>query len=61
MIRTYHGVNLRGADSVHMEELSSLLSHHGINQRIGSSDHLAITTRSTNKATLKLEQRQSSQ
>jgi hypothetical protein len=57
---TAHGVNPRGADSVHMEQLSGLLSHHGINQRMGSSDHLAMTTRTTNKVTLKLEQEQSS-
>jgi hypothetical protein len=56
-----HGVNLRGADSVHMEQLSRVLSHHGINQRMGSSDHLAMMTRSTNKVTLKLEQGQSSE
>jgi hypothetical protein len=56
-----HGANPRGIDSVHMEQLSKLLSHHGINRRIGSSDHLAIMTRSTNKVTLKLEQGQSSE
>jgi hypothetical protein len=32
-----------------------VLSHHGVNRRMGSSDHLAVTTRSTNKITLKLE------
>jgi hypothetical protein len=56
-----HGANARGTDSVHMEHLSELLSHHGINQRMGSNDHLAMTTRSTNKVILKLEQRQSSE
>jgi hypothetical protein len=50
-----HGANPRGTDSVHMEQMSGLLSHHGINQRMVSSDHLAMTTRSTNKVTLKLE------
>jgi hypothetical protein len=38
-----------------------LLSHHGVNQRMGSSNHLVMTTRSTNKVTLKLEQGQSSE
>jgi hypothetical protein len=33
-----------------------LLSHHGVNQRMGHSDHLAMMTRSTNKVTLKLGQ-----
>jgi hypothetical protein len=56
-----HGAKLRGTDIVHMEELSVLLSHHGINRRMGSSDHLAMVTRSTNKVTFKLEQRQSSE
>jgi hypothetical protein len=56
-----HGANPRGADSVHMEQLSGLLSHHGINWRMESSDHLIMMTRSTNKVTLKLEQRQSSE
>jgi hypothetical protein len=55
-----HGVNPRGTDNVHMEYLSRVLSPHGINHRMGSSDHLAMTTRSTNKVTLKLEQGQSS-
>jgi hypothetical protein len=32
-----------------------VLSHHGVNQRIGNNDHLAMTIRSTNKVTLKLE------
>jgi hypothetical protein len=49
-----HGTNPRGTDSVHMEELFGLLNHHGINQRMGSNDHLAMMTRSTNKVTLKL-------
>jgi hypothetical protein len=43
-----HGANPRGTDSVHMEQLSGLLSHHGVNRRMGSSDHLAMMTRSTN-------------
>jgi hypothetical protein len=55
-----HGANPRRTDSVYMEQLSRVLSHHGINRRIGSSDHLAMTTSSTNQITLKLEQRQSS-
>jgi hypothetical protein len=56
-----HRMNSRGTDSVHMEQLSGLLSHHGINQRMGSNDHLTITTRITNKVTFKLEQGQSSE
>jgi hypothetical protein len=56
-----HGANPRGANSVHMEQLSGLLSHHGISRRMGSSDYLAMMTRSTNKVTLKLEQGQSSE
>jgi hypothetical protein len=56
-----HRMNSRGTDSVHIEQLSGLLSHHGINQRMRSNDHLTITTRSTNKVTLKLEQGQSSE
>jgi hypothetical protein len=44
-----------------MKQLSELLSHPGVNQRMGHNDHLAMTTRSTNKITLKLEQRQSSE
>jgi hypothetical protein len=51
-----HGANLRGTDSVHVEQLFGLLSHRNVNQRMGSSDHLAMMTRSTNKITLKLEQ-----
>jgi hypothetical protein len=51
-----HGANLRGTDSVHMEQLFGLLSDHGINRKMGSNDYLAMTTRSTNKVTLKLEQ-----
>jgi hypothetical protein len=54
-----HGANTRGTDSVHMEQLFRLLSHHGINQRMGNNDHLAMMTRSTNKVTLKLEHGQS--
>jgi hypothetical protein len=53
---TSYGANLRGTGSVHMELLSGLLSHHGINRIMGSSDHLAMTIRSTSKVTLKLEQ-----
>jgi hypothetical protein len=56
-----HGANLRWTDSVHMEQLSSLLSHHGLNQRMKSNDHLTMMIRSTNKVTLKLEQGQSSE
>jgi hypothetical protein len=33
-----HGANLRGTDSVQIEQLSRLLSHHGVNQRMRSSD-----------------------
>jgi hypothetical protein len=39
--------------------LSGSLSHHGVNQRMRCSDHFAMTTRSTNKVTLKLEKGQS--
>jgi hypothetical protein len=56
-----YGANLRGTDSVYMEQLSELLRHHSVNWRMGSSDHLAMMTRSTNKVTLKLEQGQSSE
>jgi hypothetical protein len=56
-----HGANPRRTDSVHMEYLSRVLSYHGINQRMGSNDHLAMTIRSTNQITLKLEQGQSSE
>jgi hypothetical protein len=56
-----HGANPRGTDSVHMKHLSGLLSHHGVNRRMRSSDDLAMTTRSTNKVTLKLEQGQFSE
>jgi hypothetical protein len=56
-----HGANPRGTDSVHMEQMSGLLSHHSINQRMVSSDHLAMTTRSTNKVTLKLKYGKSSE
>jgi hypothetical protein len=38
-----------------------VLSHHGVNCRMGNSDHLAMMTRDTNKVTLKLEQGQSSE
>jgi hypothetical protein len=40
-----HGANPRGINSVHMEQLFGLLSHHGVNQRMGSSDHLAMMIR----------------
>jgi hypothetical protein len=43
-----HGGNPRRTDSVHMKLLSRMLSHHGINQRMKSNDHLAMMTRSTN-------------
>jgi hypothetical protein len=56
-----HGANPRGTDNVHMEQMSGLLSHHSINQRMVSSDHLAMTTRSTNKVTLKLKYGKSSE
>jgi hypothetical protein len=56
-----YGTKSRGTDSVHMEQLSGLLSHHDVNQRMKSSDHLAMTIGSTNKVTLKLEQEQSSE
>jgi hypothetical protein len=56
-----HGENPRRINSVHMEELSRVLNHHGINERMGSCDHLAMTTRCTNQITLKLEQGQSSE
>jgi hypothetical protein len=58
---TTHRANSRGTDSVYMKQLSRLLSHHGINQKMGRNDHLAVTIKSTNKATLKLEQGQSSE
>jgi hypothetical protein len=50
-----YGANPRGTDSVYMEQLSGLISYHGINRRIGSNDYLVIMTSSTNKITLKLE------
>jgi hypothetical protein len=56
---TANRVNPRGNDSVHMKQLSGSLSHHGVNRRMGCSDHLAMMTRSTNKVTLKHEQGQS--
>jgi hypothetical protein len=56
-----HGVNPRGTNSVHMEELSRALSHHSVKRRMESSDHLTMTITSTNKITLKLEQGQSSE
>jgi hypothetical protein len=36
-----------------------VLSHHGVNRRMGSNDHLAMTTSCTNQITPKLEQGQS--
>jgi hypothetical protein len=45
-----HGANPRGTDS-----------HHNVNRRMGSIDHLAMMTRKTNKVTLKLEFGQSSE
>jgi hypothetical protein len=56
-----HGAKPREANSVHMKQLSGLLSHHSVNRRMGCSDHLAMMTRSTNEVTLKLEQGQSSE
>jgi hypothetical protein len=56
-----HGANSKGTNSVHMEQLFGLFSHHGVNRRMGTSDHLAMMTRSTDKVTLKLEQGQSSE
>jgi hypothetical protein len=50
-----HRANLRGTDNVYIELLSKLLSHHGVNRRMRSSDHLAVTTKSTNKVTHKYE------
>jgi hypothetical protein len=58
---TAHRVNSGGTDSVHMKQLFGLLSHHGVNQRMGCNYHLAIMRKSTNKVTLKLEQGQSSE
>jgi hypothetical protein len=52
-----HEANPRGTNSVHMKKLSRALSHHGVNRRMRSSDHPAMTIRSTNKTTLKLVQR----
>jgi hypothetical protein len=52
-------LNSRGTDNVHMKQLSMLLNHHDVNRRMGHNNHLAMTTRSTNKVTLKLEQGQS--
>jgi hypothetical protein len=51
-----HRANPRGTDIVYMEYLSGLLSHHSVNQRMRSNDHLVMTIRSTNNVTLKLEQ-----
>jgi hypothetical protein len=60
ILLTAHGVNPKGTESVHMKQLSGFLSHHGVNQRMEHSDHIAMMTRSTNKVTLKLERGQSS-
>jgi hypothetical protein len=54
-----HGANPRGTDNVHMEQLSGLLSHHGVNQWMRSNDHLTMMTRRTYNVILKLEQGQS--
>jgi hypothetical protein len=54
-----HGANPRRINSVHIEYLFGLLSHHGVNRRMGSSDLLAMLTRSTNQVTVKLEEGQS--
>jgi hypothetical protein len=56
-----YGLNPKGTDSVNMEQLFGLLNHHGLNRRMGSNNHLAMTTKSTNKVTLKLEQGQFSE
>jgi hypothetical protein len=56
-----YGANPRRTDSVYMEQLSRVLSHHGINWRMGSSHHLVMMTMNTNQITLKLEQGQSSE
>jgi hypothetical protein len=58
---TAHRANTRGTDSVHMKQMFGLLSHYGVNRRMECTDHLAMTTRSINKVTLKLEQGQSSE
>jgi hypothetical protein len=52
-------VNPRETDSVHVKQLSGLLSHHDVNQRMGNINHRAMMTRGTKKVTLKLEQEQS--
>jgi hypothetical protein len=54
-------VNPRGTDSVHVKELSRSLSHHGVNRRMGCNDHISMTTWSTKKVTLKLEEGQYSE
>jgi hypothetical protein len=61
MLLASYGANLKGTNSVHIKQLSTLLSHHGVKQRMGCSDHLAMMTRSTNEVILKLEQGQSSE
>jgi hypothetical protein len=58
---TAHIANLRGTDNVHMKQLSRLLSHHGVNRRMGCINRLAMMIRSINKVTLKLEKGQSSE
>jgi hypothetical protein len=44
---TTHRANPRGTGNVHIKQLFRLLSHHGVNQRMRSSYHLA--TKSTQK------------
>jgi hypothetical protein len=41
--------------------VSMFLCHHGVNWRMGSSDHLAMMAIRTNKVTLKLEPGKSSE
>jgi hypothetical protein len=55
---TTQRANRRGTNSIHMKQLFGLLSQHGVNQRMGHINHLAMTMRSTNKVTFKLEQGQ---
>jgi hypothetical protein len=50
------GAKPRGTDSVHMEQLSKLLSHHNINWRMGCDNHLAMMIGETKQVTLKLDQ-----
>jgi hypothetical protein len=56
---TAHRANPRGTNSVHMKQMSKMLSHHSVNRIIGRNDHLVMTMRSTNKVTLKHKQGQS--